>query len=560
MKAFTQLFENVDATTSTNEKIDVLKKYFAQTNSQDAMWAVLILTSRVSKRVLTSRSVRELFLKATNYPDWLFEESYSQVGDTAETVSLLLQSQGLTKKEGDKNTNLVDKTLSEWMETEIPQIAEIEDVNQKSQKLLEYWKQLLPSEIFVLSKLMTGGFRVGVSERLVVRALADVFGVPTDLVAHRLTGQVAPGGENFERLISPGTIEFVPSQPYPFCLAHAWTDRSQKDWNPATWAIEWKYDGIRSQAIKREDQGKENLWIWSRGEEEIKRSFPDLVGLFEKLPAGSVLDGEILIIKDGRIQPFQALQKRLGRKKVSPTTLKDYPAGFMAYDCLEYQGQDIRQKSLRARKMHLNELCQPLVSDHFLVSPILKAESLEDLEALRAQSRETDAEGLMLKDWESNYSVGRKTGAWWKHKVDPLTLDAALIYAQAGTGRRANLYTDYTFALWSAENEKNERQLVPFAKAYSGLNQAEIDELDAWIRRHTKEKFGPVRSLQPHHVFEIAFEGILASKRHKSGIAVRFPRILRWRKDKKVEDADTLQTAMHLLNAAAGVIQKSEFR
>ncbi|MBC7419187.1 MAG: ATP-dependent DNA ligase [Bdellovibrio sp.] len=539
MKAFTKLYDELDSTTSTNEKITALKKYFTNAPADDAMWAVLILTSRISKRVLTSRSLRESFLRITKYSNWLYEESYSQVGDTAETLSLLLQSLDLARHESIAPGETSDKSLSNWLEVDIPELAKIKDEDQRAEKLLSFWKELTPLEIFILNKLMTGGFRVGVSEKSVVRALSEVFNLETDQVSHRLTGATDPGAENFKRLISKEKLESLPSQPYPFCLAYAWSERTEKDWDSQRWCIEWKYDGIRSQIIRRAGA----IWIWSRGEDDISVSFPDIAELFAALPDGTVLDGEIVIIKDDQIQSFQELQKRLGRKKVSALTLKNTPAAFIAYDCLETGHEDIRQISLRERKQILEKLMTPLLSKKIRLSPTLNAENPEQVEDLRALSREKQAEGVMIKDWSSSYPVGRKTGYWWKNKVDPLTLDAVLLYAQAGTGRRANLYTDYTFALWSENKE-----LIPFAKAYSGLDQDEINQLDYWIRRHTKEKFGPVRSLEPFHVFEIGFEGIAASNRHKSGIAVRFPRILRWRKDKKFDEADHLTTAFKLLD------------
>ncbi len=327
-------------------------------------------------------------------------------------------------------------------------------------------------------------------------------------------------------------------------MAYAWNDRTEESWTADEWCVEWKYDGIRSQFISREGQ----QWIWSRGEDEITKTFPDVVEALGDLPAGTVIDGEILVIGNGQIRSFQDLQKRLGRKKVSNQILKAYPAGFIAYDCLEFEGRDIRHLPLRSRKEILQQVMTPLLKPNVQISEIMAVENLQQLEDLRRQARAHEAEGLMIKAWQSPYVVGRKTGNWWKHKVDPLTLDAVLIYAQAGTGKRANLYTDYTFALWNSEGK-----LIPFAKAYSGLDQKEIDELDQWIRFHTKEKFGPVRSLEPFHVFEIGFEGISKSSRHKSGIAVRFPRILRWRKDKKPEDADTLQSAELLLEAPPAI-------
>lgn len=536
MKAFTQLFDELDSTTSTNEKVEALKRYLQKANAEDSMWMILLLTGRISKRVITARALQDLFLQATGYPEWLFDDCRSHVGDTAETLSLLLSSLNLCAQED----SIDDKSLTQWMEVEIPSLAKMENETERSEKILNWWKALDPQEVFVLNKLMTGSFRVGVSEKIVIRAISEVHGIPSDQVAHRLTGQTRSGADIFANLISTEKVEISSSQPYPFCLAHAWTDRTDDTWNSGEWCLEWKYDGIRSQVIRREGQ----MWIWSRGEDEITKTFPDLQKKLQAIPDGTVLDGEILVIRDGEIQPFQDLQKRLGRKKVPESTLKEQPAGFIAYDILEFAGEDIRNRPLSERKKNLRKLLTPYLSDSIRLSETFRADTLEELEKFRADSREHQSEGLMIKAWQSPYTVGRKTGNWWKHKVDPLTLDAVLLYAQAGTGRRANLYTDYTFALWTPD-----KKLIPFAKAYSGLDQKEIDELDQWIRRHTKEKFGPVRSVEPYHVFEIGFEGILKSSRHKSGIAVRFPRILRWRKDKKPEDADSVETAIGLLEA-----------
>ena len=534
MKTFVELFDELDSTTSTLEKVAALKKYLQLADASDSMWMILLLTGKISRRVITSKALRDLFLQVTQYPEWLFEECYYQVGDTAETLSLLLNSLEISAvHSSDKNS------LTQWLEQEIPALAKIPaQSQQRADLILSWWKHLTAQEIFILNKLMTGGFRVGVSEKIVIRALSEVFDVPTDQIAHRLTGVSEPGAEAFSKIISKEKTEMSFSQPYPFCLAHAWSDRKEEGWDPKNWCLEWKYDGIRAQVIKRNNE----VWIWSRGEDEITKSFPDIANLFQSLPNGTVLDGEILVIQDGEIKSFQELQKRLGRKKVSALTLKNFPAGFIAYDILEVNGEDFRSNPLIERKNTLRNILEPFLNDSIRFSNVFSAQNLDDLENLRSASRNQNSEGLMIKAWQSPYVVGRKTGNWWKHKVDPLTLDAVLLYAQAGTGRRANLYTDYTFALWTED-----KKLIPFAKAYSGLDQSEIDELDHWIRRHTKEKFGPVRSLEPLQVFEIGFEGILRSTRHKSGIAVRFPRILRWRKDKKVEDADHLETAMNLL-------------
>ena len=534
MKTFVDLFDELDSTTSTLEKVAALRKYLKLADASDSMWMILLLTGKISRRVITAKALRDLFLQVTGYPEWLFEECYSQVGDTAETLSLLLNSLEISAA-----TSVDKNSLTQWLEVEIPALAKIPAQSaERGDRILSWWRSLTAQEIFILNKLMTGGFRVGVSEKIVIRAISEVFEVPSDQIAHRLTGASEPGAEVFAKLISKEKTEMSSSQPYPFCLAHAWSDRKDEGWDPKNWCLEWKYDGIRAQVIKRDQK----TWIWSRGEDEITATFPDVVELFSAVPDGTVIDGEILVIHDGQIKSFQDLQKRLGRKKVSAATLKSFPSGFIAYDILEINHEDIRYKPLSERKNILRKVLEPSLSECLRLSGVFAAENLNDLEKLRAASRDEVAEGLMIKAWQSPYVVGRKTGNWWKHKVDPLTLDAVLLYAQAGTGKRANLYTDYTFALWTED-----KKLIPFAKAYSGLDQSEIDELDHWIRRHTKEKFGPVRSLEPLQVFEIGFEGILRSSRHKSGIAVRFPRILRWRKDKKVEDADHLETAMNLL-------------
>lgn len=535
MKAFSLLFEDLDSTTSTLEKVSALKKYFEHAETDDAMWTVLLLTGRITRRVITGKKLRDLFVLATDYPDWLIKECHAQVGDTAETLSLLANSLNLCATHESPH----DAGLTEWMEKRIPELANIKDPLEQSARLMSFWQDLTQSEIFIFNKLLTGAFRVGVSEKLVIRALAELFELPSDQIAHRLTGMSTPGRENFLKLISKEIDEPSFSQPYPFCLAHAFSERKDEGWNADDWCIEWKFDGIRAQVIARAGQ----VWIWSRGEEDITAHFPDLQALLQTLPQGTVLDGEIVVLKNGAIESFNDLQARLNRKKISAEILKERPAGFIAYDCLEFQHEDVRAKSLRERKKLLNQTLEPLWSPQIRISEVFSAEDLASLEDLRLQARQQQAEGVMIKSWESPYVVGRKTGNWWKHKVDPLTLDAVLLYAQAGSGRRANLYTDYTFALRDVEGA-----LIPFAKAYSGLDQKEIDELDRWIRTHTKEKFGPVRSVEPFHVFEIGFEGISRSKRHKSGIAVRFPRILRWRRDKRVADADTLESAESLLN------------
>jgi len=413
----------------------------------------------------------------------------------------------------------------------------VESDEERKDLIVSWWSALDDYEIFVLNKILTGAFRVGASEKLVIKGLAAAVEVPEAVLTHRLMGEFEPTVEFYQRLTSQAATEHAPSQPYPFFLASPIDAEKFQTEDVSRWLAEWKWDGIRAQVIKRADQ----VFIWSRGEDLVTHQFPEIEAAMDTLPNGTVLDGEILCWQDGMPLTFNHLQKRLGRKRVTKKVMEENPVHFIAYDLLEHNGQDIRGKALGDRKRLLTELLQTKEAPHLHQSVPLPVESFEDLATLRENSRQEGAEGLVIKALDSPYLVGRKRGYWWKYKVDPMTLDAVLIYAQAGSGKRANLFTDYTFALWDGEN------LVPFAKAYSGLDNAEIDELDKWIRRHTIDRFGPVRSVEPSHVFEIGFEGIAKSTRHKSGISVRFPRILRWRKDKPAAEADTLQSAQELL-------------
>lgn len=531
MERFAQLFQEVDATTSTNEKVRALQRYFQAVDPADAVWALYLLLGKTRKRVLTSRKLREIFLQLSTIPDWLFADCYAQVGDTAEVIALLLND-ALTSTPTQPRP-----PLHQWMEQIIPQVRTVPSEDALKELVSSWWLSLPPEEVFVLNKVLTGGFRVGVSSKLVIKGLAAASAIPEAVLAHRLMGEFEPTVAFYKQLLQPEAAARSPSQPYPFFLASPLEIERFAEADCSQWQAEWKWDGIRAQIIHRSGQ----VFIWSRGEDLITEQFPDLEAALLALPEGSVLDGEIVCWQDDRPLHFNHLQKRLGRKKVTPKVIQENPAHFIAYDLLEAQGQDIRDRPLHERRQRLTELLAATPSSVATLSPAIPFNSLDELRSLRQQAREQGAEGLVIKAIASPYLVGRKRGYWWKYKVDPMTLDAVLIYAQAGSGKRANLFTDYTFALWQDD------ALVPFAKAYSGLDNQEIDELDKWIRKHTLEKFGPVRSVEPIHVFEIGFEGISASKRHKSGIAVRFPRILRWRKDKPASEADTIDAAFQLL-------------
>lgn len=532
MKRFAQLFQAVDATTSTNEKVRALRAYFREEEPASAVWGLYLLLGKTRKRLITSRVLRDVFLQISEIPEWLFEDCYAQVGDSAEVIALLLRDVALPVQPASIHS------LAEWMEQVIPQVKTIAPEAELKPLVVSWWASLNQFEIFILNKLLTGAFRVGVSDKLVIKALAQEFEISEAVMAHRLMGDFAPTVEFYHTLIQAETAVTAPSQPYPFFLATSLEeDRFQAE-EMSRWLAEWKWDGIRGQVIRR----SQDCFIWSRGEDLVTEQFPELRSSFLTLPDGLVLDGEILCWQSGRPLGFNYLQKRLGRKRVTPKVMAENPVHFIAYDLLEYQGQDIRDKPLQHRRQLLQAVLQGC-DPHISCSQVLPFHSWADLMELRQRSRQAGAEGLVLKAIDSPYLVGRKRGYWWKYKVNPMSLDAVLIYAQAGSGKRANLFTDYTFALW------NGPELVAFAKAYSGLDNQEIETLDRWIRKHTIEKFGPVRSVEPVQVFEIGFEGMAESKRHKSGISVRFPRILRWRQDKPAAEADTIQAALKLLHS-----------
>ncbi len=560
MREFTKLFQAIDATTSTLEKVSALQMYFRREQPVNAVWALYLLLGKTRKRLITSRMLREIFLQVSDIPEWLFEESYAHVGDSAETIALLLRDTPIAPT-GASGANS-NTPLHVWMEEIIPQVKPLKaNQNQLKNWVIDWWANLSESEIFVLNKVLTGAFRVGVSTKLVIKALAAEYGLSEAVLAHRLMGEIEPTASFYEALVHPDEADSRPSQPYPFFLASpidvekfeavlaseladSLTDDLTDDLTDnrphhlaANWQVEWKWDGIRAQLIHRADQ----VFVWSRGEDLITPQFPEFEAALRALPVGTVLDGEIVCWDGKRPLDFNYLQKRLGRKQVSKKLMANNPVHFLAYDLLEIAEVDIRARALSERRQALTQLIDAYPHEYISYAQPLLVETFADVEKWRSHSREYGAEGLMLKALNSPYLVGRKRGYWWKHKVEPMTLDAVLIYAQAGSGKRANLFTDYTFALWQGET------LVPFTKAYSGLDNAEIERLDRWIRRHTQEKFGPVRSVEPMHVFEIGFEGIAESKRHKSGIAVRFPRILRWRTDKPVAEADTLKSALALL-------------
>lgn len=537
MQRFTQLFLDIDATTSTNEKVRSLQAYFQTADPADKVWALYLLLGKTRRRTVTSRVLRDVFLQISDIPEWLFKDCYAQVGDSAEVIALLLRDVDLSSRRGAAWCAPTPIPLHQWMEAVIPMYKAVETDDERRDLIVSWWTALDNTEIFVLNKILTGAFRVGASAKLVIKGLAAATGVTEAVLAHRLMGDFTPTVEFYANLTSTEATQNAPSQPYPFFLATSLDEEKFKGEDFDRWQAEWKWDGIRAQVIKRADQ----VFIWSRGEDLVTPQFPEIESMMADFPNGIVMDGEILCWQEGKPLSFNHLQKRLGRKKVSKKVMDESPVHFIAYDLLESGGVDLRERSWSDRTQSLSTLLKVHTAPNLHRSVPLEFHSFAELAALRASARDHGAEGLVVKAIASPYLVGRKRGHWWKYKVDPMSLDAVLIYAQAGSGKRANLFTDYTFALWQGDT------LVPFAKAYSGLDNAEIDALDKWIRRHTTERFGPVRSVEPLHVFEIGFEGIAKSTRHKSGISVRFPRILRWRKDKPATEADTLESAKELL-------------
>ena len=541
MKDFALLYDAIDSTTSTNAKVAAMTAYFRTAPKADAAWAVFFLTGRRLKRLLQYALIHEWTMAATGVESWLIDECYSVVGDGAETAALLLdQMPGVALAADDVAPGLdpADSGLSlaEWVEDRVLRLKEMDPAAQQS-AVTSWWRSLDRLERFILLKILTGEFRVGVSQTLVVRALAHASDLETPIVAARLMGDWTPGAEWFERLLSQENTDDDRSRPYPFCLAAPLEGDPAALGAVADWQVEWKWDGIRAQLIRRGDA----VHLWSRGEELITHRFPEITAAATHLPDGTVLDGEVLAFKDDRPMPFSALQQRIGRQKQVAQMSRAVPVVFMTYDILEADGVDVRPRPQSERRAILEGLLAARGGGVLRPSPTLHESSWQALAEMRTQSRTLGVEGLMIKRLTSSYGVGRKRGDWWKWKIEPYSVDAVLIYAQPGSGKRASLLTDYTFGVW------HEGALVPFAKAYSGLSNEEIGEADKWIRRHTTERFGPVRHVEPVQVFELGFEAIAESSRHKSGIAVRFPRMLRWRKDKKAEDADTLETVRSLL-------------
>jgi len=528
MKQFSKLISEIEITNKSNAKIDALVNYFDIAPEKDKLWLIALFTGKRPSRPVKTTLMKQWCMQITELPEWLFLESYSTVGDLGETIALLLP----------KPTHKLDLSLSEWMK----ELKALKPKTEQEKKtfVLEAWSGLEQQERLIFNKLIGGSFRIGVSKKTLVNALAKLTGIDANQLMHSIIGHWDIDSISFKELISGSHINYDNSKPYPFCLAYALEKELIELGEPKDWIVEQKWDGIRGQIVKRNNE----IFIWSRGEELVTQQFPELVEVMSNFKDDFVIDGEILAMKDNAVLLFNDLQKRLNRKNVTKRLLEDVPIGFYAYDILEFNGDDIREMPFSERRKTLEKLFQTIaLPEHLKLSFIVKFKKWEELHAIRDNSRALNSEGLMLKQKASPYHTGRKKGDWWKWKVDPLTIDVVMIYAQKGSGRRSSKYTDYTFAV------KKDDGLVTVAKAYSGLTDKEITEISRWVNKNAIEKFGPVRTVKPELVFEIAFEGIALSNRHKSGVALRFPRIARWRKDKPASEIDTLETVKQLITS-----------
>lgn len=528
MRRFAQLIQELELSNKTNDKIEALVTYFNEANALDKPYVIAMFTGKRPKRPITTALIKQWAIELSGIPEWLFTESYHNVGDLSETIALVLP----------EAENNIDKPLHQW----IAELAALQGKTDEDKKeyIVNSWNSLATQERFIFNKLISGNFRIGVSNKLLVNAIAKQSQQDANKIMHSIMGKWQPNEITYEELTAGTHVNTDNSWPYPFCLAYAIDTQPENLGDIKDWQAEWKWDGIRGQVVKRNGE----LFIWSRGEELVTDQFPELHFLKDELPDGTVLDGEILAVKNGNVLSFSTLQQRLNRKTINKSQLDNAPIGFYTYDILEYEAKDIRTTVLAQRRKLLETVISKLTTKEIVVlSPVIKFNNWQELAALRETARAINSEGIMLKHINSIFHAGRKRGDWWKWKINPYTVDTVMIYAQKGSGRRANFYTDYTFAVRDGE------KLITIAKAYSGLTDKEIKEVNSFVNKNAIEKFGPVRTVKPELVFEIAFEGIAESKRHKAGLALRFPRIARWRKDKKAEEINTLDDLKALIPA-----------
>ncbi|NGM66738.1 ATP-dependent DNA ligase [Sphingobacterium sp. SGR-19] len=526
MRAFATLINTLDSTNKTNLKLEAIDRFLHEADNDDKLWFLALFTGKRPKRNVNTALMKQWAIEVAAIPEWLFQESYASVGDLGETIALVLP----------QSPHYIDRTLTEWMN----RIIALKDRTEAEKKefVLLAWNNLPTTERFIFNKLLGGSFRLGVSSKTLINALAKHYQMDASAVAHSVMGDWKMGDVTFDDLIKGHYTDTQLSKPYPFCLAYPLEKELNELGDVQDWQIEYKWDGIRGQFIKRNDE----VFIWSRGEELVTDQFPEIRDNLLQWQGNFVIDGEILVVKEQEVMNFSALQKRLNRKTISKKLLEEFPIQVYAYDLIEWEGEDWRHKSMLERRQQLESLFLLNPSPHLQLSTVITIDDWEVLQAIRENARSINSEGIMLKHKASLYHTGRKKGDWWKWKIDPLTIDAVLIYAQKGSGRRSAYYTDYTFAVRDGEN------LVTIAKAYSGLTDKEIKEVSRFVNKNAIEKFGPVRTVKPELVFEIAFEGIAFSNRHKSGVALRFPRIARWRTDKTVADIDDIEEIKKMIH------------
>ena len=531
MRRFAELFRRIDQSNRSTDKAAALVDYFRCAPPADAAWALHALYGRKLTRAVPGPRVRGWLAEHTGLPAWLIDESYHAVGDFSETIALLVGA----------DRPPADLPLHTLIEEHLLPLGRVDEAEQR-RIVTRLWDTLDATQVFLFHKLLSQAFRIGVARQSVVNAMAAAAGVEPAVMAHRLLGNWKPTSADFERLLHGGDGDRDPGRPYPFMLAHPLEADPRTLGEAVQWQAEWKWDGIRAQMIRRAGQ----CLLWSRGEELLNESFPELVDAACALCDGCVLDGEVLAWESGRPLPFGLLQRRIHRKQRTAMLFADVPVAFMAYDLLEHEGTDLRDRPLRDRRDRLRGVVAAAGEPMLQWTDAVMLRDWAEVDAMKSEARDRGVEGVMLKRLDSAYVAGRVRGPWWKAKVDPFTVDAVLLYAQGGSGKRAGLFTDYTFGVW--EGQGDERRLTPVAKAYSGLDDEEVWRVDRWVRGHTTGRSGPVRFVQPELVFELGFEGIAASDRHRGGVALRFPRMLRWRTDKKPADADHLDTLRELLD------------
>lgn len=527
MIRFTKLVQDLDQTTSNNRKVEILTQYFLQPEGDKSkLWAIALFTGKRPSRIVNTSLIRSWCAEVANIPLWLFEQNYHIIGDLAETISLVLP--------------LHASRLETKLDEMIDQMQSTKNLSEPLKKdfIISMWKSMDKDQVWVFNKLITGGFRLGVSKNLIIQALSNSVGTDVNHIAYLLMGKWTPETISWSYFTDDTEAKSDLSKPFPFYLAHALPPKELENIHPDEWAAEWKWDGIRCQLIHR----KGSCFLWSRGEELMTDKFPELESSLSSQKKDLVIDGEIVAWKNDGPMDFQKLQTRIGRKHPGKKIMNDVPIKFIAYDILELNGKDLRNLTFSERRVILETMVQDINEEIIALSPLVYFDNVASLTLMRNEASDHFAEGLMLKRKTGIYHSGRRTGDMWKWKKDPFLIDAVLIYAQRGHGRRANLFSDFTFALRDGD------KLLPFAKAYSGLTDAEISEITEYVRKNTLETFGPVKSVKAELVFELAFEGISLSTRHKSGIAVRFPRINRWRKDKSVQDIDTIEGIKKLLS------------